>query len=102
MRKWTKEEDQFLKENWLSVSNELLSHSLQRSVNAIQQRALKKRLPHKPRRNAISKELIDYIEKHAGKLTGREIAAKLKMKEATVYRVAYYNGIKFLRGRKNV
>lgn len=82
-KKWRKEEDDFLKENYEKLSNPIISNKLNRSVDAVQQRASSLGLK-KP--EIWSERDKKYLEKKYLNLTIKELAKNLNKSEYSVQR----------------
>lgn len=98
--RWTQEEMQILRNDWLEMSDGSLSVKLGKSAHAIRQKALKMDLPQKRRKNATEKDAVEYIKDMVGKKPVKQIAADLAMPPSTVYTILFNHDISVKAAKK--
>ena len=92
---WTAREIELLRELWLKRDLYQISGAIGRSVCAIENFARSIGLPKRPRVNALSDEVVEYIRTHAKTKLGREIAEELGYSTPAVFNIAKRHGISF-------
>lgn len=92
-KRWTESELALLRERWTENTREELAEMLNRSSVAVVQMACKLNLHEGKRSNAIPREIIDYVERHAGKVPVRELAQETGKSVNQIYSLAFNHGL---------
>lgn len=91
-RKWTEEEDDYVRENYLTETSYSIGRKLKRTSNSVKQRASLLGLK-KPVAGKWSDEEVTYLKDNYSSKSMKQIQKKIKRTNASIYNKAYELGL---------
>jgi hypothetical protein len=102
---WTEEEEEFLRNNWMNIPQDILESKLQRKFTAIKEKAHKMNFPHRwaDIKQEWTKEDIKYLKENWEWASLEELIKVLKRKETSIKQKAHILNLprRIIHGKKS-